>query len=60
MKCKWLEGSCLADYNVNAMKWKEHTSTTEFENNFATILEEHEADNDKRAARVEEFFIEEA
>ena len=42
------------------MKWKEHTSTTQFESAFAAILQHPDDDNDKRAARVEDFFIAEA
>jgi hypothetical protein len=42
------------------MKWKEHTSTTQFGSAFAAILQHPDNDNDKRAARVEDFFITEA
>lgn len=42
------------------MKWKEHTSTDEFAIAFETVMKEYEEDNEKRAACVEKFFIEEA
>jgi hypothetical protein len=42
------------------MKWKEHTSTDKFATDFAAIIQNQELDTDQRAARVEEFFIEEA
>jgi hypothetical protein len=38
MKGKWIEGSCLNDYNLNAKKWKEYTSRVEFANDFKQIL----------------------
>jgi hypothetical protein len=60
MQCKWLEGKCLNDYNLNARKWKEHTSTIDFAKAFADRLKQYETDNETRAARIEDFFIEEA
>jgi hypothetical protein len=38
MRYKWLEGSCLTDYNQNALLWKNHTSTSKFVADFAAIL----------------------
>jgi hypothetical protein len=60
MYCKWIEGSSLTDYNKNARTWHEHTSTTEFADAFVKIMKEYEEDNEKRAAGIERFFIEEA
>ena len=42
------------------MTWKMHTSTQEFKEVFTEIAQKHEADNDIRVAKVEEFMIEEA
>jgi hypothetical protein len=60
MRCKWIEGKCLSDYNLNARKWKEHTSTTEFAKAFQDILLKYAQDNETRATRIEDFFIGEA
>jgi hypothetical protein len=60
MYCKWIEGSSLKDYNKNARTWHEHTSTKEFADAFEKIMKEYEEDNEKRAASIEKFFIEEA
>ena len=50
----------LTYYNKNARTWQEHTSTKEFAFAFETIMREHKEDNDKQAAGIEKFFIEEA
>jgi hypothetical protein len=42
------------------MKWKEYTSTTKFAADFEEVMEKHAGDNEERAARIEQFFIEEA
>ena len=60
MYCRWIEGSSLTYYNKNARTWQEHTSTKEFADAFEKIMQEYVEDNDKRAAGIEKFFIEEA
>jgi hypothetical protein len=50
----------LADYNTNALKWKEHTATTDFANAFEDIMTRFATDNERRASCIEELFIDEA
>jgi hypothetical protein len=50
----------LAEYNISARKWNEHTNTEEFITQFTAIMEEHNQDNDRRAIAIEEFMISEA
>jgi hypothetical protein len=50
----------LADYNINAQKWKEHTATTDFANAFDDVMTRYASDNESRANRIEELFIDEA
>jgi hypothetical protein len=60
MKCKWIEGASIDEYNISAQKWKVHTSTDEFAAKFKKIMEENKEDNDKRAENIEAYMLEEA
>jgi hypothetical protein len=60
MLCKWIEGASIEEYNISAQKWKEHTSTENFAARFKCIMEENKEDNEKRAANIEAYMIEEA
>jgi hypothetical protein len=53
IKYKWIEGATLAEYNKNALKWKEYTSTTTFGTDFDNIMNKYAEDNEERAARIE-------
>jgi hypothetical protein len=57
---KWIEGTTLADYNKNALKWKEYTSANTFGADFDNVMNKYAGNNEERAAHIEEFFITEA
>jgi hypothetical protein len=57
---RWIHGDHLKEYGTSAMKWKAHTSTQEFADAFRATTAEFANNNDKRAAAIETFMLEEA
>jgi hypothetical protein len=57
---RWRSGDCLANYGNSAKTWQEFSSTDEFAAAFKAIVNDATLTNDTRAARVEEFLLEQA
>ena len=57
---RWLTGDCLANYGNSAKLWTEFSSTDEFAAGFMAIVVNEKDRNDMRAARVEEYLLEQA
>ena len=50
----------MREYGDSAKKWKEHSSTDEFIEQFTAIASNTSVNNEDRAAQVEAFLIDEA
>jgi hypothetical protein len=57
---RWRTGDCLANYGNSAKIWADFSSTDEFATGFMAIIVDETMTNDTRAARVEEFLLEQA
>jgi hypothetical protein len=57
---RWRSGDCLANYGNSAKTWQEFSSTAEFAAAFKAIVNDETLTNDARAARVEEFLLDQA
>jgi hypothetical protein len=57
---RWRSGDCLANYGTSANMWEEHSATEEFATAFKAIIDDATLTNDDRAARVEEFLLDQA
>ena len=57
---RWRTGDCLANYGSSARIWTEFSSTDEFAAGFTAIIVDEGMINDIRAAKVEEYLLEQA
>jgi hypothetical protein len=57
---RWRTGDCLANYGNSAKIWTEFSSTDDFAVGFMAIIVDEELTNDIRAAKVEEYLLEQA
>ena len=57
---RWRTGDCLANYGNSAKLWADFSSTDEFAAGFMAIVVNKTHSNDTRAARVQEYLLEQA